>query len=197
VDERVPQFREKSKGGWVTAEYAMLPGATSNRTSREHNHGRPKGRTHEIQRLIGRSLRGVVDLNKLGKRTIYLDADVIQADGGTRTASITGCFIALKDAVTWLLKKKKIKKDPVKEYLAAVSVGIVDGQLLLDLMYSEDVVAEVDMNVIMTDGDKLVEIQGTAERAPFSEKQLFALLSLARSGIKQLIGIQKDTLCNS
>jgi ribonuclease PH len=147
--------------------------------------------------LIGRSLRGVVDLNKLGKRTIYLDADVIQADGGTRTASITGCFIALKDAVTWLLKKKKIKKDPVKEYLAAVSVGIVDGQLLLDLMYSEDVVAEVDMNVIMTDGDKLVEIQGTAERAPFSEKQLFALLSLARSGIKQLIGIQKDTLCNS
>ncbi|MFA4858686.1 MAG: ribonuclease PH [Candidatus Margulisiibacteriota bacterium] len=194
VDENVPPFRKGKKGGWVTAEYSMLPGATSTRSSREHGQGRAKGRTHEIQRLIGRSLRGVVDFKKLGERTIYLDADVIQADGGTRTASITGCFIALKDAVAWLLKKKKIKKDPVKEYLAAVSVGIVKGRALLDLMYSEDFSAAVDMNVVMTEKGELVEIQGTAEGTPFSEKQLFELLALAKSGIKQLIIIQKQVL---
>lgn len=193
VEENIPPFMKKKKKGWVTAEYAMLPGATQSRSHREHVHGRTKGRTHEIQRLIGRSLRAAVDLKKLGERTILLDADVMQADGGTRTASITGCFIALMDAIAWLKRKKKIKKDPIKQYLAAVSVGLVDGKPLLDLMYSEDVRAEVDMNVVMTEDGKLVEVQGTAEGEPFTVKDLSNLLRLAKKGIKRLIAFQKKS----
>jgi ribonuclease PH len=194
VEESLPHFLKDKNHGWVTAEYAMLPGATESRSSREHVHGRAKGRTYEIQRLIGRSLRAVVDMQKLGRRQIVIDADVIQADGGTRTASITGCFIAMQDAIAKLIGEKKIKKSPVREYVAAVSVGLVDGRPLLDLMYSEDKRAEVDMNVVMTESGKLVEVQGTAEGRPFSEEDLRNLLGRARKGITELIACQKRTL---
>jgi ribonuclease PH len=194
VDDGVPHFLKEKKQGWITAEYSMLPGATESRSPREHNHGRIKGRTHEIQRLIGRSLRAVVDLKKLGVRTIAVDADVIQADGGTRTAAITGCFVALVDAVGVLLKDKKIPRSPIIEHLAAVSVGMVDGEPRLDLMYVEDVKAAVDMNVVMTESGRLVEVQGTAEKEPFTEKDLLKLLTLARQGIKELIMVQKKSL---
>jgi ribonuclease PH len=163
VAENVPFHKKGSGSGWVTAEYAMLPRATTERTSREHAHGRARGRTQEIQRLIGRSLRAVTDMDKLGERSIYIDADVIQADGGTRTAAITGSWVALKDAISYLLKQRTIAKDPVSENLAAVSVGIVNGVPMLDLAYSEDVAAEVDMNIVMTESGKFVEVQGTAE----------------------------------
>jgi ribonuclease PH len=191
VGENVPFHKRGTGQGWVTAEYSMLPRATFERSSREH---RARGRTQEIQRLIGRSLRAVVDLEKLGERSIVIDADVIQADGGTRTAAITGAMVALRDAVAYLLKKGAIKKDPIDQNLAAVSVGIVHGRPMIDLAYSEDFAAEVDMNVVMTESDGFVEVQGTAEGIPFSKKQLDDLLVLAKSGIQKLIKIQKEVL---
>ena len=191
VVENVPPFKKRSGLGWVTAEYSMLPRATKERSSRDH---RGRGRTHEIQRLIGRSLRAVTNLEDLGERTIYLDADVIQADGGTRTAAITASWVALKDAIHYLKKQGKIKKDPVQEYLAAVSVGLVNGTHLLDLCYEEDFAADVDMNVVMTESGKFVEIQGTAESDPFSEEDLDQMLKLAKKGVKELIKMQKEVL---
>ncbi len=194
IEENVPPHKKGTFSGWITAEYAMLPGATSERTPREHMHNRARGRTHEIQRLIGRVLRSVVNLDGLGERTIIIDADVIQADGGTRTTSITGSFVALYDAVNYLLKERKIKTNPIKEFVAAISVGEVDGSLLLDLTYSEDSRASVDMNIAMTESGKFVEIQGTAEGYPFTKDKLDKLLSLAGQGIKELIQIQRKVL---
>ncbi|MFH1347435.1 MAG: ribonuclease PH [Candidatus Margulisiibacteriota bacterium] len=194
VADNVPHYKKGTGQGWVTAEYAMLPRATTERSSREHLHGRTRGRTQEIQRLIGRSLRAVVDLEKLGERTIYIDTDVIQADGGTRTAAITGAFVALKDAVNYLLKNNLVKKDPVEQYLAAISVGVVQGTSMVDLPYSEDLTAEVDMNVVMTESGKFVEVQGTAEGIPFSKQQLDELLDLAATAAKELINKQKEVL---
>jgi len=191
VNENVPPFKKGTGEGWVTAEYAMLPRSTNQRMTREH---KPRGRTQEIQRLIGRSLRAVTDLAKLGERSIIVDADVIQADGGTRTAAITGSMVALRDAVSYLLKNGLIKKDPVEQDLAAVSVGIVHGRPMIDLAYSEDFAAEVDMNIVMTEAGGFVEVQGTAEGIPFSKKQLDDLLVLAKSGIQKLIKIQKEGL---
>jgi ribonuclease PH len=193
VDDYVPFHRRGSGGGWVTAEYAMMPGATGQRSMRE-NHGRTRGRTHEIQRLIGRSLRSVVDLDKLGERTLIIDADVVQADGGTRTAAITGSFIALYDALLKLKKDGKIKSIPTSQFLAAVSVGVVGDSIVLDLPYSEDVEAKVDMNVVMTESGRFVEVQGTAEGIPFSKKQLDSMLELAEKGIRELISAQKKAL---
>lgn len=192
IQEKVPDHKRGSGAGWVTAEYAMLPGATSTRGNRENF--KPKGRTQEIQRLIGRALRAVIDAKKLGERTIQIDADVIQADGGTRTASITGCFVALFDAINVLLKNGKISENPIKQFVAAVSVGVVDGTPLLDLPYEEDFRAEVDMNVVMTENGELVEVQGTAESEPFSKKTLNQLVDLAEKGIAQLVLIQKKVL---
>jgi len=194
VVETVPHHKKNSGQGWVTAEYAMLPGATSDRSNREHLHGRTRGRTQEIQRLIGRSLRAVVDLAKLGERTIYIDADVIQADGGTRTASITGSFVALSDAVNFLLKDGLVKNDPISEHLAAISAGVVQGKALLDLPYCEDAMAEVDINIVMTESGKFIEVQGTAEGIPFSKERLDELLDLGATGIKKLIKKQKEVL---
>jgi len=194
IEDRVPQFLKDQNKGWITAEYSMLPRSTPIRTLRESISGKPRGRTHEIQRLIGRVFRSVVDLKALGARTIWLDCDVIQADGGTRTASITGAFVALKDAVQYALENKKIDKQPIKEYVAAVSVGIVGGQPLLDLSYAEDSIAEVDMNVVMTDSGEFIEIQGTAETTPFDKTQLQVLLDLAGSGIREIIAVQKNVL---
>lgn len=191
VEERVPPFLRDKKKGWVTAEYAMIPRSSHERIPRESARGKVGGRTHEIQRLIGRSLRSVVDTTTLGERTIWIDCDVIQADGGTRTASITGSFIALMDAVQFLRKEKKINAMPVRDYLAAISVGKVGGELLLDLNYAEDSTAEVDMNVIMTGSGKFVEVQGTAEQQAFAKKELDDLLKLATSGIKKLVASQK------
>jgi len=193
VAEDVPHHRKGTGLGWVTAEYAMLPRSTAARMPREHFH-RPRGRTYEIQRIIGRSLRAVVDFKKLGERSVYIDADVIQADGGTRTAAITGCFVALYDALTKLKKEGKIKTLPIKDFLAAVSVGIVQGEAILDLTYDEDSRAEVDMNIVMTDKGEFVEIQGTAESKPFSDKTLLKLLELAKKGTMGLIEIQKKVL---
>jgi ribonuclease PH len=183
-----------SNQGWVTAEYGMLPRSTDTRMQREVSKGRVGGRTQEIQRLIGRSLRSVVDLTKLGDRTIWIDCDVIQADGGTRTASITGGCIALFDALMYMRKNKEIDCMPLKDFVAATSVGIVNGQILLDLNYIEDSKAEVDMNIVMTGNGKLVEIQGTAETEPFTIEQMQAMLSLARAGIDELIKIQRGYL---
>jgi len=192
VEEKVPFHKRNSGEGWVTAEYSMLPRATKERNNREQASGKIKGRTHEIQRLIGRALRAVVDIKVLGERTIILDADVIQADGGTRTASITGCFVALSDAVNKLIIDKKISKNPIKEHLAAISVGVIEGHAMLDLDYAEDSTAEVDMNVVMTESGNLVEIQGTAEGVPFSQKMMNELVETAAHGIKQLIKKQKE-----
>jgi ribonuclease PH len=194
VQESVPYHKKGSGQGWVTAEYAMLPRATTERSTREHYGGKTRGRTQEIQRLIGRSLRAVIDLYKLGERSIYIDADVIQADGGTRTAAITGSFVALIDAIKYLKKQGLLKEDPIKEYLAAVSVGIIDDQILVDLPYSEDVKADVDMNVVMTESGNIVEVQGTAEGAPFSKQQLDKMLDLAGEAIAKLIKKQKEVL---
>jgi ribonuclease PH len=194
IEKKVPSFlRDKGKG-WVTAEYGMLPRATSTRTTREASRGKIGGRTHEIQRLIGRSMRSVVDLEALGEITIWIDCDVIQADGGTRTASITGAFVALKDAVAYALRNGMIKKDPIKDYVAAVSVGIVGGEPMLDLSYEEDSTAEVDMNVVMTGTGKFIEIQGTAETEPFDNKQFQKMLHLANSGISEILTLQKKAL---
>lgn len=194
VRDDVPQFLRGKKQGWITAEYGMLPRSTETRSDRESARGKITGRTHEIQRLIGRSLRCVVDLVKVGERTILIDCDVIQADGGTRTASITGGFIALYDAISYLIKKGIIDENPIKDMVAAISVGIVDDRKMIDLTYSEDSNAEVDMNVVMTADGKFVEIQGTAENKSFSKKDLNGLLNLAKIGIKKLIKIQEKVL---
>ncbi len=194
IEDKVPPFLKDQNKGWVTAEYSMIPRATPTRTLREAVSGKIGGRTHEIQRLIGRTLRSVMNLEALGERTIRLDCDVIQADGGTRTASITGAFVALMDAIRYALEDKIIEKQPIKDYVAAVSVGIVDGELRLDLSYAEDSIAEVDMNVVMTGSGKFIEIQGTAETNPFDKSLLQDLLDLAKSGIKEIIAIQKSVL---
>ena len=194
IDNKVPSFLRDQDKGWITAEYSMLPSSTHSRTSREASKGKLSGRTQEIQRLIGRSLRSIVDLEKLGERTVWIDCDVIQADGGTRCASITGSFIALLLAMKKLKKDKIIDQIPVRDYVAAISVGIIDGQNLLDLDYSEDSEADVDLNIIKTGKGGFVEIQGTAEREPFSDKQMKAMLALADKGIKQLITIQKQII---
>lgn len=193
VEESVPNHRKVLQSGWVTAEYAMLPGATSERGQRE-SFGKGRGRSQEIQRLIGRSLRCVTDMDKLGERTIYIDADVIQADGGTRTAAITGSFVALYDALSKLKEEGKLKSIPIKDFIAAVSVGISAGEPLLDLAYAEDYQAGVDMNIAMTESGQFVEVQGTGETAPFTRKQLDAMLVLASKGIKELIAKQKEAL---
>lgn len=191
IEEKVPQFLKDQKRGWVTAEYSMLPRATSTRGMRESSAGRISGRTHEIQRLIGRSLRAVVDMDALGERTVWLDCDVIQADGGTRTAAITGALISLVDAMGYALKKGIIQRMPVRDYVAAVSVGIVGGEPRLDLCYEEDSRADVDMNVVMTGSGEIVEIQGTAEGRPFKTNTLHELMDIAQKGIVSLIDLQK------
>lgn len=193
-EDKVPLFLKDQNRGWVTGEYSMLPRSTATRTVRESSRGKVGGRTHEIQRLIGRAMRSVTDLAALGARTVWLDCDVIQADGGTRTASITGAFVALKDAVNRALENNIIGKQPLKEYVAAVSVGIVNGEPLLDLSYEEDLAAEVDMNIVMTDSGKFIEVQGTAETQPFDMKSLQGMLELATSGIKEIVAVQKTVL---
>ncbi len=194
VEPKVPPFLRGAGQGWITSEYGMLPRSTSNRMVREASKGRPSGRTQEIQRLIGRSLRSVVDLKALGERTFWLDCDVIQADGGTRTASITGAFVALAMGISRLLKNGALDRSPIRDYVAAVSVGIVQDECLLDLNYDEDSVAQVDMNVVMTGRERFVEVQGTAEALPFTQPQLQSMLAVASAGIKQLIGKQRETL---
>jgi len=194
VEEKVPPFLRDKKKGWVTAEYSMLPRSTHTRMSRESSRGKVSGRTQEIQRLIGRSLRAVVDMEKLGERTIWIDCDVIQADGGTRTASITGAFVAMCLAMKQLKKEKKIDTIPIKDFVAATSVGVLAGKKILDLEYSEDSIAEVDMNIVKTGSGGFVEIQGTAEQEPFTDKDMDAMLSLANKGIKELILLQKKTI---
>src|SRR5213593_34862 len=191
VEDRVPQFLRNTGKGWVTAEYGMLPRATSTRTQREASAGKIGGRTQEIQRLIGRSLRSVMNLNALGERTIWIDCDVIQADGGTRTASITGAFVALALAIEKLRERDILKTVPITDYVAATSVGIVDGEPLLDLAYEDDSRAEVDMNIVKTGGGRFIEIQGTAEAMPFGRDALDQLLDLADRGITELVSKQK------
>ena len=194
VEEKVPPFLRGQGRGWVTAEYAMIPRATAERVPREATKGKQGGRTLEIQRLIGRSLRAVTVMEELGERTFWIDCDVIQADGGTRTASITGAFVALADAVALVRKKGLIKNNPLKDYLAAVSVGKVGEELLTDLCYAEDSLAEVDLNLIMTGKGEFVEVQGTAERSPFTHDEFQKFLSLGWEGIKQLIKFQQELL---
>ena len=194
IDEKVPPFLRGKAQGWVTAEYGMLPRSTNTRIDREAARGKQTGRTQEIQRLIGRSLRAVVDLKKLGERTIQIDCDVIQADGGTRTASITGAYIAPHDAVSFLLKGGKITESPLRDSIAAISVGVYQGVPVLDLDYAEDSDCDTDMNVVMTGSGGFVEVQGTAEGAPFSRAEMDAMLDLAQSGIAQLVAKQKAAL---
>ena len=194
VEEGVPPFMRGQGRGWVTAEYAMLPRATHSRLAREATRGKIGGRTHEIQRLIGRSLRAVINLEQLGERTIVLDCDVLQADGGTRTAAITGAYVALADAVAGLLRQGKIAQSPIKEGVAAVSVGIVQGRPVLDLNYAEDSQAAVDMNFVITASGRFVEVQGTAEEEPFSAAELDALRDLALAGCRQLDALQRLAL---
>lgn len=194
VEDRVPPFLRGRGAGWVTAEYAMLPRATQQRTPRETGRGGPSGRTHEIQRLIGRSLRAVVNTANLGERTVTLDCDVLQADGGTRTASITGAYVAFALACRRLLRSGKISRNPVVAEVAAVSVGLVEGTPLLDLKYDEDSRAEVDMNVICTGDGRFIEVQGTAEGSPFTREEMDALLGLATRGIEQLLAVQRKAL---
>jgi ribonuclease PH len=194
LEDRVPQFLRDSNQGWVTAEYGMLPRSTKTRTQREASAGRPSGRTFEIQRLVGRSLRGITDLAALGERTVWIDCDVIQADGGTRTAAITGAFIALADALHTLRQNGKIAGLPLKDFVAATSVGVVEGQVVLDLCYAEDSIAEVDMNVVMTGAGKYIEVQGTAEETPFDRSHLDSMLRVASNGIGELIAIQRKLL---
>jgi ribonuclease PH len=194
IEESVPPFLRNSGKGWVTAEYAMLPRSTSRRTPREVTKGRPSGRTHEIQRLIGRSMRAVVDTAALGERTVILDCDVLQADGGTRTASITGAFVALALALRQLRQFGGVKALPLRDYVAATSVGIVAGAPMLDLAYDEDSRADVDMNVVMTGSGKFIEVQATAEHVPFDDPQMAELIELARHGIASLIELQKQAV---
>src|SRR5699024_9429044 len=193
IEDRVPPFMRGQNKGWITAEYAMLPRATEQRNIRESSRGKVSGRTMEIQRLIGRALRSVVDLDLIGERTIWIDCDVIQADGGTRTASITGAFVALVLACGKLMEKKKIEHFPITDFLAAISVGVSpDGEIVLDLDYEKDAAADVDMNVVMTGAGEFVEIQGTGEEATFSYRQLESMLKNAQKGIEQLFVVQKD-----
>lgn len=194
IEERTPPWLKGKGSGWVTAEYGMLPGATNTRARREAASGKQSGRTQEIQRLIGRSLRAAIDLNALGERSITVDCDVIQADGGTRTASITGAFVALSDAMQTLLDKGSIKKNPIHGMIAATSVGIYNGKAVLDLDYAEDSTAETDMNVVMNDAGGFIEIQGTAEGHAFRDDELASMLALAKSGIATLIEKQTDAL---
>ena len=194
VEERVPPHKRGSGEGWVTAEYGMLPRSTHTRSDREAAKGKQSGRTQEIQRLIGRSMRAVFDLQVLGERTIALDCDVIQADGGTRTAAITGAFVAAQDAVSWLLRQGKITQSPIKEAVAAISVGIVQGVPLLDLEYTEDSACDTDMNVVMTGAGHFVEVQGTAEGAAFTRTEMQAMLDLADKGITELLALQQAAL---
>ena len=197
VDEKVPPHKRGTGEGWVTAEYGMLPRATHTRGDREAARGRQSGRTQEIQRLIGRSLRAVFDLAALGERSIVIDFDVLQADGGTRTAAITGAFVAAHDAVSWLLGQGRIEASPIRDFVAAVSVGIVDGTPVLDLDYAEDAAGDTDMNVVMTGAGGFVEVQGTAEGAPFSRRQMDAMLILADKGIRELVAAQRAALAQS
>lgn len=194
VENKVPRWLQGKGKGWITAEYSMLPRATPERTIREATQGRQMGRTLEIQRLIGRSLRAVSDLDMLGEQTIWIDCDVIQADGGTRTASITGSFIALYDALRRLVDQKRLPEMPLSDFVAAVSVGIVGGVPLLDLDFEEDSGAEVDMNVVMTGNGRIIEVQGTAERNPFTREELNTLLDLAGKGIEELVALQRRAL---
>jgi ribonuclease PH len=194
VSEGVPRWRKGSGLGWVTAEYSMLPRATHTRSDRESVKGRIGGRTHEISRLIGRSLRGIIDYTALGENTIQLDCDVLQADGGTRTASITGAYVALADAVSWLRERDLLKSEPLKNSVAAVSVGIVGGVEMLDLAYTEDSAADVDLNIVATGDGRLIEVQGTAEAEPFSRQQLDRLLDLGLAGIAALTQAQQEAL---
>lgn len=196
VEEKVPPHQKGKGEGWVTAEYGMLPRATHTRGSREAARGKQSGRTQEIQRLIGRSLRAVFDLRALGERTLHLDCDVLQADGGTRCASITGAFVAAQDAVQWMLAQGLIVASPIRQSVAAVSVGVVGGALRLDLDYAEDAACDTDMNVVMTDAGHFVEVQGTAEGAAFSRTELNQLLDLAEGGIRQLIAAQAAALAS-
>ena len=194
VEDKVPRFLAGKGSGWITAEYDMIPGAALQRIVRAQTTGRINGRTHEIQRLIGRSLRAVVDLNKIGERTVWIDCDVIEADGGTRTASITGSFIALFDCMHSMIEKKIIDTIPIENFLAAVSVGIVDGEILVDLCFEEDSRAQVDMNVVMDSKGELIEVQSTAELSPFSREDFDKMLEKATSAIKEIIEIQKKIL---
>lgn len=194
VEEKVPLFLRSTGQGWVTAEYGMLPRATKIRTPRESATGKASGRTFEIQRLIGRSLRAVIDLAKLGERTVLVDCDVIQADGGTRTTAVTGAFVAMADALSRLQENGLLKGPLLKDFVAAVSVGSVEGKLMLDLNYTEDSMADVDMNVVMTGSRKFVEVQGTAEEVPFDKDQLDQLLQLATRGIEKLVDLQRQLL---
>ena len=196
VEDRVPPFLRNQGVGWVTAEYGMLPRATHTRGDREAARGKQSGRTQEIQRLIGRSMRCVFDLAALGERTISLDCDVLQADGGTRTAAITGAFVAAHDAVGWLIGQGKLVASPIRRFVAAVSVGVVDGELLLDLDYREDSSCDTDMNVVMTDAGGFVELQGTAEGAPFTRAEMDQLLGLADDGIRRLVAAQRAALAS-
>lgn len=196
LEERVPQFLRNSGKGWITAEYGMLPGSSQVRIGREASRGKVGGRTHEIQRLVGRSLRAIADLKRLGEKTIWVDCDVIQADGGTRTASITGAYVALREAVAAWLTKGILVADPIKDSVAAVSVGIIDGKVLLDLSYEEDSRADVDMNFVMTGSGKFVEVQGTAESAPFTGKQMERMTEIAQEGIRELLKAQKKVLAS-
>jgi ribonuclease PH len=194
IEEKVPPFLRNTGRGWVTAEYALLPRSTHTRVERESRKGKPDARSMEISRLIGRALRSAVELDQLGERTLTIDCDVLQADGGTRCAAITGGFVALVDALDWLVKKGSISRRPLRQFIAAVSVGICDGKPVLDLDYAHDSTAEVDLNVVMTEDHRFVEIQGTAEREPFSDSQLNQLKKLAVVGIDQLIAAQKRAL---
>jgi ribonuclease PH len=196
IEEDVPRFLKNSEQGWVTSEYAMIPRSTLTRSPRESATGRVGGRTHEIQRLIGRSLRSIVDLTSFGKRTIWIDCDVIQADGGTRTAAITGSFVALADAFRFLNKKKLLTSPPLRDSLAAISVGILRGKLHLDLNYQEDSRAEVDMNFVMTGSGGLVEVQGTAERNPFTPDDLNKMMAAARKAVLKLTRLQSESMRN-
>jgi ribonuclease PH len=194
IEERVPPFLKGRGAGWVTAEYAMLPRATETRTPREIGRGGPSGRTHEIQRLIGRSLRSVVDLTALGERSVMIDCDVTQADGGTRTAAITGGFVALALALNRHLETGKLTRSPLRDYVAAVSAGVIDGRVLLDLNYGEDSGAEVDMNIVRTGDGRFVEVQGTAETQPFARAQMDEMIAAAELGIEQLIALQRTAI---
>jgi ribonuclease PH len=194
VENRVPPFLAGAGSGWLTAEYGMLPRSTKTRMPRESSTGRPKGRTHEIQRIIGRSLRAVVDLKRIGERTLTIDCDVIQADGGTRTASISGAYVALREAVGKLRASGALAGDPVLDSVAAMSVGMVDGVAMVDLCYEEDSSAEVDMNVVMTGGGGFVEVQGTAEGRPFDRARMDAMLALAESGIREVMRVQAEAV---
>ena len=194
LEERVPPFLRNSGKGWITAEYGMLPGSSQQRIGRESSRGKVGGRTHEIQRLIGRSLRAIADLKSLGERTVWIDCDVIQADGGTRTAAITGAYIALAEAAGGWLQRGMINVTPLKDSVAAVSIGIVDGKIFLDLCYEEDSKADVDMNFVMTGSGKFIEVQGTAESAPFTKKQMERMAEIAQGGIKDLLKAQNKVI---